>query len=63
MVPLKAGRVHPVSFPEDKLEPALADYANDIGPYESKSFQNAIRQAFLTQPRGTTRSLISSFSG
>ncbi|MGB4578963.1 MAG: BREX system ATP-binding domain-containing protein [Methanoculleus sp.] len=39
-------------FPEDKLEPALADYANDIGPYESKSFQNAIRQAFLTQLQG-----------
>ena len=39
-------------LPEDKLEPALADYANDIGPYESKSFQNAIRQAFLTQLQG-----------
>ncbi len=39
-------------FPEDKLEPALTDYVNDIGPYESKSFQNAIRQAFLTQLRG-----------
>jgi len=39
-------------FPEDKLEPALTDYANDIGPYESKSFQNAIKQAFLTQLHG-----------
>jgi len=36
-------------FSEDKLEPALTDYVNDIGPYESKSFQNAIKQAFLTQ--------------
>ena len=38
--------------PGEKLEPALADYVNGLGPYESKSFQNAIRQAFLTQLHG-----------
>lgn len=33
----------------EALESALTDYVNGLGPYESRSFQNAIRQAFFTQ--------------
>jgi len=39
-------------FSGEKLESALAEYINGLGSYESKSFQNAIRQAFLTQLHG-----------
>lgn len=36
----------------EMLESALTDYVNGLGPYESRSFQNAIRQAFFTQLHG-----------
>lgn len=37
------------TFPQDELEGEINDYVSNLGPYESTSFKNAMKNAFLAQ--------------